>query len=151
MQDLTVQSLGEEQLADAYPLVRTATRVSQQRWEEFGRELIAHGGGVLAVTAPDGCVHGAAAFRPASNLRYEQSLDVEVIVAFELGGDDRVRGALYRELEKTAAACDCRAVNLTMAAKSADPESQVRTGLERLGLTLDTVRFAGDVPSESGH
>lgn len=150
MQDLAVQSLGEEQLADAYPLVRTATRVSQQRWEEFGRELIAHRGGILAVTAPDGCVHGVAAFRPASNLRFEQSLDVEVIVAFELSGDDRVREALCRELERIAAARNCRAVNLTVAAKGADPESHVRTGLERLGLTLDTVRFARDLSSEGG-
>lgn len=149
MQDLNVQYLSMKQLARAYPLVRTATRVSQQRWEEFGRELIADGGGVLAVIAPDGCVHGVAAFRPASSLRHEQSLDVEVIVAFELSGDDRVREALCHELERIATARGCKVVNLTVAAKSMDPESHMRTGLERLGLTLDTVRFARDVSTEN--
>lgn len=151
MQDLNVQYLGVEQLTQAYPVVRTGMHVSQERWEEFGRELLADGGGVLAVTAPDGCLHGIAAFRPASNLRYGQSLDVEVIVAFELSGDDRVREALCQELERIATARGCKVLNLMVAAKSLDPESHMRTGLERLGLTLDTVRFARDVSPESGN
>ena len=144
--DLTVEPLRGDRLAEAYPLVRAATRVSQGRWEDFGRELLESGGGILAVTAADGCLHGVAAYRPNRNLRHEQSLDVEVIVGFELRGDDRVREALCRALEKIAAAMGCSTVNYTVGAKSAAPRSRARSGLERLGLKLDTASFVREVP-----
>jgi hypothetical protein len=149
MQDLTVESMSADQLAQVYPLIRSATRVSLERWDEFGRELLAGGGGVLAVMAPDRCVHGAAAYRPCRNLRHEMSLDVEVIVAFDLRGDDRVRAALCRELEQIAARLRCTAVNFTVAAKSAEPSSSTRSGLERLGLRFDTASFVREVPGEA--
>lgn len=146
MQDLKVESLQVERLADAYPLIRSATRVSQQRWEEFGRELIDGGGGVLAVSAPDSCIHGVAAFRPSPNLRHEQSLDVEVIVAFELRGDDRVREQLCSTLEQVAATYRCRTVNFTMAPRSyGEPSSPARAALERLGMRLETLNFVRDL------
>ena len=147
--DLTVEHLGVDRLAEAYPLIRTATHVSQSRWEEFGRDLIQGNGGVLAVTAPDRCVHGVAAYRPCRNLRHEQCLEVEVIVAFDLRGDDRVREALCRELERIAASLNCSAVNFTVGAKSLDPASASRSGLERLGLRLDTASFVRELPGET--
>ena len=110
MQDLKVECLDVARLADAYPLIRSATRVSQQRWEEFARELVAGGGGVLAVVAPDGCVHGVAAFQPEPNLRHEHSLDVHVLVAFALGGNDYVRERLFSALEAIATTNRCRSV-----------------------------------------
>lgn len=144
--DLNVEPLTGDRLAEAYPLVRTATRVSQARWQEFGRELLESGGGILAVTAADTCLHGVAAYRPNRNLRHEQTLDVDVIVAFDLRGDDRVREALCLALEKIAASLGCSAVNYTVAAKSAAPRSRARSGLERLGLKLDTASFVREVP-----
>lgn len=146
--ELIVGPLGPERLAEAYPLVRAATRVSQERWEEFGRELLEGGGGVLAVTAADKCLHGVAAYRPNRNLRHEQSLEVEVIVAFDLRGDDRVRQALCQELDRMAAELHCSAVNFTVAAKSAEPRSPARSGLERLGLKLDTATFVREIHGE---
>lgn len=148
MQDLTVETLGFGQLAQVYPLIRSATRVSLERWEEFGRELLAGGGGVLAVLAPDECIHGAAAYRPSLNLRHEQSLDVEVIVAFDLRGDDRVRKVLCEELERIAARLGCGTLNFTVPARSAEPSSRARSGLERLGLRLDTARFVRELPGD---
>jgi hypothetical protein len=149
MQDLTVETLGSGRLAQVYPLIRSATRVTLERWEEFGRQLVASGGGVLAVIAPDECIHGAAAYRPGRNLRHEQCLDVEVIVAFDLSGDDRVRAALCRELERIAAKLECTALNFTVAAKSAETSSSARSGLERLGLKLDTASFVRELPGEA--
>ena len=148
--ELAVKTLNAGRLAEAYPLIRTATRVSQERWEEFGRELLEGGGGVLAVTAADKCLHGVAAYRPSRNLRHEQSLEVEVIVAFDLHGDDRVRTALCRELDRIAAKLHCSAVNFTVAAKSAEPRSRARSGLERLGLKLDTATFVRELHAEAG-
>lgn len=146
--ELAVETLNADRLAEAYPLIRTATRVSQERWEEFGRDLLDGGGGVLAVTAADTCLHGVAAYRPNRNLRHEQSLEVEVIVAFDLRGDDRVREALCRELDRIAARLRCTAVNFTVAAKSAEPKSRARSGLERLGLKLDTATFVRELHGE---
>lgn len=147
MPDLTVQSIGFHRLAQVYPLIRAATRVSLERWSEFGSDLLRQGGGVLTVMAPDKCVHGVAAYRPNRNLRHEQTLDVEVIVAFDLRGDDRVRAALCHELERIAVDLGCSALNFTVAAKSAEPESHTRSGLERLGLRLDTASFVRELPS----
>ena len=148
--ELTVEPLSTERLAEAYPLVRTATRVSLERWEEFGRELLEGGGGVLAVTAADKCLHGVSAYRPSRNLRHEQSLDVKLIVAFDLRGDDRVREALCRELDRIAAKLRCSAINFTVAAKNAEPESRARSGLERLGLRLDTATFVRELHGDEG-
>lgn len=148
MPDFSLQTIGADRLALVYPLIRSATRVSLERWEEFGRELLSAGGGVLAVSAPDHCIHGVAAFRPNRNLRHEQSLDVEVIVAFELGQDDLVREALCRDLERIAVERGCAAVNFTVAARNAEPKSRARSGLERLGLKLETASFVRELPGE---
>lgn len=146
MQDLKVRSLNVERLGEAYPLIRSATRVSQPRWEAFGRELIAGGGGLLAVISPDGCIHGVAAFRPGPNLRHEQSLDVEVIVAFELQGNNRVREQLCSRLDEIAATHSCQTINFTMAARSyGEPFSRARAALERLGMKLETMNFVRDL------
>lgn len=142
MPDLKLRNLAGRQLLEAYPLVRSATRVSQERWEEFGRELIAGGGGVLAVTAPDGCIHGVAAFRPRHNLRHRQSLDVEVFVAFELGSDHRVRERLYAALERLGENLGCETLTLTTAARGYEvPVTGSRRSLEELGLKLETLNF----------
>ena len=147
MPDLTVQSVDYERLAQVYPLIRSATRVSLERWLEFGWELLREGGGVIAIRAADNYVHGAAAYRRSRNLRHEQSLDVEVIVAFDLRGDDRVREALCRELERIAVELGCSSLNFTVAGKSVERASRMRSGLERLGLRLETASFVRDLPS----
>lgn len=147
MPDLTPKMLQISELAQVYPLVRSATHVSLDRWKAFGRDLLEGGGGVLSVKAADECIHGVAAFRPIRHLRHEMMLDVELIVAFDLIGDDRVREVLYRELERIAVNLKCSTVKITVAAKIAERRSRVRTGLERLGLSLDTANFVRELPS----
>jgi hypothetical protein len=107
----------------------------------------APGGGVLAVSAPDDCIHGVAAYRPKRNLRHVRSLDVEVIVTFELGTDDLVRQALCRHLEQIALERGCAAINFTVPAKNAEPASRARSGLERLGLKLETASYVRELPA----
>lgn len=129
-----------------YPLIRSATRVSLARWEEFGRQLLGTGGGVLAIVAPDECIHGVAAYRPGMSLRHELTLDVEVIVAFELRGDDRVREALCRHLDRIALEGGFATINFTVAAKNAEPDSHGRCVFEQLGLKLETAGFVRELP-----
>jgi hypothetical protein len=146
MPDLSVEPVGVEGLALVYPLIRSAAHVPLDRWLKFGRDLLNNGGGVLAVTAPDDCVHGVAAYRPRFGLRHEQALDVEVIAAFDLRCDDRVRTALCDALDRIAAELGCTAVNFTVAGRNAEPRSVGRSGLERLGLKLDTAGFVRELP-----
>lgn len=148
MRDLTVQQLTYDRLGEAYPLIRTATHVSLERWLEFGAELLKADGGVVAVVASDHYVHGVAAFRPRSHLRHDQGLDVEAMVAFDLRGNDRVKDVLYKELERIGRERGCRTIYFTMAAKSAEPCSKARMGLERLGLKLETAGFVRELPKE---
>ena len=150
MPDLIVRTLSADRLAQAYPLIRSATRVSLSRWEEFGADLVRAGGGVLAVSAPDSCVHGVAAYRPGPKLRHESCLDVEVIVAFELRGNDLVRKTLCRELERIAVEQGCATLNFTVDAKNAGASSRARCGLERMGLKLDTASFVRELPGARG-
>lgn len=146
MQDLEVRILGDERLSDAYPLVRSATRVSLARWVEFGRHLTAAGGGVLAVVAADECIHGVASFRPRPNLRHRQSLDVELFVAFELPGTKGIRAILYDGLERLAAERQCDSLTLTTAAKGYEiPLACSRTSLEKLGLKLETLNYTREL------
>ena len=148
MRDLTVQQLTYDRLGEAYPLIRTATHVSLDRWLEFGSELLNAGGGVIAVVAADHYVHGVAAYRPRTHLRHDQGLDVEAMVAFDLRGNDRVKDVLNKELERIGRERGCRTIYFTMAAKNAEPSSKARAGLERLGLKLETAGFVRDLSEE---
>ena len=154
MPDLRVEAIDSDSLADVYPLVRSGTQVTLERWIEFGVELLRTGGGVLTIKAPDECVHGVAAYRPGRDLRHKESLEVDVFVAFDLRGDDSIRNALCGELDRIATELGCKSVNFTVPGRSADPASAARAGLERIGLKLETARFVrnpfpGDVMAKS--
>jgi hypothetical protein len=150
MRDFTIQRLPYERLGEAYTLIRTATHVTFERWLEFGAELLKAGGGVIAVVAADHYIHGVAAFRPRTHLRHDAALEVEAMVAFDLRGNDRVKDVLYKELERIGREHGCRTICFNMAAKSADPGSRARAGLERLGLKLETAGFVRELPVENG-
>lgn len=113
MPDLRILSLGPRQLSQAYPLVRSGARVTAERWEALACELIAAGGGILAVQADDSCLHGVAAFRQLGSLGHEQILQVEIVVAFELSGDAPVRRMLCAGLEERARELGCRSIVFT--------------------------------------
>ena len=145
MQDLIVQRLSYDRLGEAYPLIRAATHVGVERWLEFGREVLKVGGGVIAVVAADHYIHGVAAFRPRTHLRHDDGLEVEAMVAFDLRGNNRVRDVLFKELERIGRRRGCQTIYFTMAAKSAEPCSKARAGLERLGLKLETAGFVREL------
>ena len=149
MPDLSLSHLDEGQLALAYPLIRAAARVSLERWKAFARQLIAIGGGILAVGADDGCLHGIAAFRQVGSLRFERSLQVEILVAFELSRRAPVRRTLCVGLEDIARKLGCRNIVFTTAARHADPSSAGRLSWEELGLKMETVSFVRQVLPEA--
>lgn len=149
MPDLSLSRLDEGQLALAYPLIRSAARVSLDRWKTFARQLIASGGGILAVEADGGCLHGVAAFRQVGSLRFERSLQIEILVAFELSRMAPVRRTLCAGLEDIAREMGCRNIVFTTAARNADPSSAGRLSWEELGLKMETVSFVRQVLPEA--
>jgi hypothetical protein len=139
---LTILRLKEEQLGQVYPLVRTAARVGPERWDSFGRELIAGGGGIVAAQAGGDCFHGVAAFRTGGSLRHPHSLRVELLVAVELSPRAPVRRALCAALADLARAQECDSIVFTVAApRVPGPACPVPPDWEALGVRMESADF----------
>lgn len=124
MLDLHVLQLGEDELALAYPLVRSAVRIDPSYWQDFARALIDDGGGVLGVRVDAKCLYGLATYRSMDTLRHGRALSVELLVSIDLGRRQPVRQVLHRRLDEIARARRCRAVVVTLlagASPQADP------------------------------
>jgi hypothetical protein len=112
---LTIQQLGFEELAQAWPLARTASHYqSCEMWRRSAVHLMGRGGGVIAIAADDGCFHGMATFEPITKPRGGRVLHVETMVTFELSHRAPVRRALRDALVGFARLFDCDAVNVAM-------------------------------------
>jgi hypothetical protein len=150
MAELSVGLLDPGQLLQAYPLVRSITHVTQERWLTFARELSDAGGGIIGATGPDGCLHGLAAFRQYGTLRHGLSLQVEILVAFEISRQAPVRKSLCDSLEVMARERGCQHIVFTMAARShGEPGSAPRVSWEQLGTRMETVEFVKSLDSAS--
>lgn len=114
MPDLHVLCLEGDDLALAYPLVRSSARVGPEQWMVFAAELIAGGGGVLGARADGDCLYGLATFRPLNTLRHGRALYVELVVAVELSRRRLVRDVLLHELNKIAHDLACPSILLTI-------------------------------------
>lgn len=142
MPSLVVKNLEPERLSEAYPLIRRGVRVGPKRWERFGHDLAAKGGGVLAAFAEDKRVHGVAAYLPVVSLKHGNSLRVEAIAAFEFGHASLVRNALSAALDRLAREMNCEVVTISLDAKGLfSPRSRRRRSWESLGLTAETIEF----------
>lgn len=150
MLKLSVSKLEPEHMAEAYPLIRRVARVGPERWEAFGRQLAAQGGGVLAVRAEDRSVHGVAAYLTVASLKHGNALRVEVIAAFELGHVSLIRNALSAALDDLARQLGCEVVSISLDAKGlSSPRSRRRRGWESLGLTAETIEFVRHLDAAS--
>lgn len=147
MPSLFATSLDQTSLAEAYPLIRCATKASLTEWEDFAKHLGEQGGGIVAVRAEDGRVHGVAAYMPIASLKHGQVLRVDSIATFEFGHSSPVREALSIALDELAAAQGCNAVliGIDAAGHLGASQSQARRW-EALGLTADTIEFVRTLP-----
>jgi hypothetical protein len=116
MPDLHVLCLEGDDLALAYPLVRSSARVGPEQWMAFAGGLIAGGGGVLGARADGDCLYGLATFRPLNTLRHGRALYVELVVAVELSRRQPVRDVLLHELNRIAHDRACPSILLTIPA-----------------------------------
>lgn len=149
MPRLLVSILKPERMADAYPLIRHLAWVENAQWEMFARQLADKGGGVMAVEAEDGHIHGVAAYLPVASLKHGRALRVEAIAAFELGHGSPVRNLLSAALDELARSEGCSAVMVNLASKGMlSPRSKRRCSWESLGLTAEMVEFVRRLDDE---
>jgi len=124
MPGLTIIDLEPDELARAWPLVRIVSPwLNPEAWRGSAEELIAHGGGVISVVAPDGCLHGVATYEPIDKSRAGRVLYVETLVTFELSRRAPVRQYLCDCLERLAPALGCDAIAVSMPVGGSVPKS----------------------------
>lgn len=124
MPQFTIIDLEADELAQAWPLVRMASPwLDQATWQSSAEELIGHGGGVVAVVAPDGWLHGLATYQPIDKARAGRVLYVETLVTFELIRRAPVRQFLCDCLEWLAPALGCDTIAVSMPAGGTVPKS----------------------------
>jgi hypothetical protein len=150
---LRVRNLTRDELALAYPLVRSEVHVEPTQWLEFAQDLIDRGGGVLGVRADAQCLYGLATFHFLEMLRYRRALSVELIVSIELGRRQAVRKALLARLGEIARAHACESIVLTTAPNARQTWKEqgyveasailVRKQLARDGASPHSSRAAG--------
>ena len=109
-----VADLGSQELASAWPLVRSvAPEADLEQWESFGAALLERGGGIVTVSGEDEVILGVATYEPADKLRLGKVLQVEVLVTFELTRRAPVRLVLCDALDRIAPLLGCEAVAVT--------------------------------------
>ena len=115
MPDLRIRQLDRGDVARAWPLVRSKSRItSLSGWNRFAHDLFERSGGIIAVSAEDGCLHGIATYEPILKRNSGRVLHVEIMVAFELSRRAPVRHALCDALLGFARLFDCDSVLVTM-------------------------------------
>lgn len=115
MPDLRIRQLDRDDVARAWPLVRSKSRItSLSGWNRFAHDLFERSGGIIAVSAEDECLHGIATYEPIRKRGPGRVLHVEIMVAFELSRRAPVRHALCDALLGFARLFDCNSVRVTM-------------------------------------
>jgi len=142
MPKFTVSYLKLEQLGEAYPLIRSAARVTKEQWLAFARQARENCGEVLAVFAEDGHIHGVAVYFAISSLRHGPALMVEVIASFELTRGRPARKALCLALVEAAKVRGCKSLVLVVKPwERGDRTLASSRNWEDLGFELETVRI----------
>lgn len=153
MAKLRASLLDVEQAREAYPLVRHKARVSVEQWIGFCAYLGSCGGGVLAVRAETGQIHGIAAYLPTQSLRLGRALRVEVFVAFEMWPAFAVRDRLLTALDDIAEQLDCATLMLNLDVRGlVDNKARKIRDWQDNGLlpsSIEFVRHAGSSVSAS--
>ena len=148
---LSVKHLQEDQFDAVYPLVRIAApQLEADDWRHFARRLMAGEGGVLTVSAGDERPYGVAVYRIDYSLRHGRTLQIELIVTFELKCQAPARAALCEMLELIALAKDCETLMLVTDSKGyAASHSPKADHWASLGLDVDSVIFTKRLMSQA--
>jgi len=121
MPDLKVGCLEEAELDRALPLVRlVAPQVTPKSWRRQATDAFDRGGGVIAVTAEDGLIHGVALFQPRQMLRLGKVLQVDDLITMEMSRKAPVHELLINTLTHLARSLECQSLAMSIPAGSFD-------------------------------
>lgn len=113
MPGFAIEHLTHERLLDAWPIIRSSGAYARSDWWlTDAARLIGDGGGVLAVRAADGIVHGIATYRLGRDRRFERILWVQSIITFELRRRAAARRALRDALDELSRKLECKGVEM---------------------------------------
>lgn len=119
MLHFTIETLKHDRLADAWPVARMcAGHANPDWWVHEADLLIGRGGGVLAVRAPDGMVHGIATYEPIESQFSGRILAVDLLTTFELSRKAPAKSALCAALDDLSLALECDAVAFALPSAS---------------------------------
>jgi hypothetical protein len=119
MPDLSVACLEGSHVERALPLIRlVAPQVSGEEWRDQAAGAVEKGGGVIAVSAEDGLIHGIALFQPRNMLRLGRVLQVDDVITTELNRKAPVHRLLLDTLAHLARTLECTSLAMTVPAES---------------------------------
>ncbi len=100
MSHFSTFQLGPDRVCEALSLLRMALPgLDELRWAAHCEDLASAGGGVLAAATAEGLFHGLALYRPQSDLRRDNVVRIEMLVAYELSPSGPIRASLLAALE----------------------------------------------------
>lgn len=118
MARFAIEHLSEDQLVEAWPVVRMSnSRANADWWASEAAALVGRGGGILAARAPDGSIHGIATYEVVRKALLGRVLAVDTLITFELSRRAPARHALCDALDLLGHAFDCHSIVLPFPAK----------------------------------
>lgn len=124
MVHFTVRALRTDELAAAWPIVRSANlHANLDCWLSDADELIAGRGGILVALAEEGTIHGVATFKAPELPTRDNVLSIPMLITFELSSGAPARNALIKALERIASKLECTHVELPLAGNLSKPRS----------------------------
>ncbi len=139
-----VKPLGEEQIAQAYPLVSFfEPALTQEQWSDYAHALITHTGAgkdhsIITVQSTQGAIYGLSVYWTRPDLRQVRILEIENFAVVDIIGNRKAALVLLRALEDLARRAECNCVTISLL------NPQMRKWLrEPNNPTMDVFRAAG--------
>lgn len=133
MPTLRADCLTGPQLELALPLVRlVAPEVTMEEWRDQAQRAINLAGGVIAVFAEDGLVHGIALFQPRTMLRLGRVLQVDDLITMEMSRKAPVHRLLIDTLIHLARSLQCRSLTMAVPAETSATTLEIPAEAEAL-------------------
>jgi hypothetical protein len=153
LRQLTLKNLTADEVAQAYPLIRTSfPEVTLEAWRRFVDALVRPQspprGGFLTVLCEQGYIAGLCSYRIEPDLLHGQVLAVDLFVAYDLFDRSAIAAALAEGLERTARDNGCQAVHTHLIDRGrGGSRSGLVDALTRQGHEVEFVGLCKSLPA----
>jgi len=153
LRQLTIRPLTVEDVARAFPLVRTSfPEITLEAWRRFAEDILRPEtptrGGFLTVLCEQGYIAGLCNYRIEPDLLHGQALAVDLFVAYDLFDRSTIAAALAEGLERMARENHCHALHTHLIDRGrGGPKNSLIDTLTRNGHEIETVRLCKRLPA----